>query len=72
LNGKKFPQGNIREKKWRTYVHDIIQFLSAHEILKDLIEIDPETMFQTISILFYQSKPFDLVQAGREDGALES
>ena len=28
LHGKKFPQGNIKESKWRSYVHDIVQFLS--------------------------------------------
>lgn len=36
LIGKKFPQGNIKEAKWRAYVHDIIQFLSSTEILRDL------------------------------------
>lgn len=29
IDGKKFPQGNIREKKWRSYIHDVIQFLST-------------------------------------------
>lgn len=24
IDGKKFPQGNIREKKWRSYIHDVI------------------------------------------------
>jgi hypothetical protein len=24
LNGKKFPQGNIKANKWRAYVHDIV------------------------------------------------
>ena len=24
LGGKKFPYGNIKETKWRTYIHDII------------------------------------------------
>ena len=45
LNGKKFPQGNIKESKWRAYIHDIIQFLSNTEILDDLIRIDAETIF---------------------------
>jgi hypothetical protein len=61
LNGKKFPQGNIREKKWRCYIHDIIDFLSNSEIIKVLLDIDAETLFQIISILFYPSKPYDLV-----------
>lgn len=29
LNGLKFPQGIIKESKWRSYIHDIIQFLSS-------------------------------------------
>jgi hypothetical protein len=29
LYGKKFPQGNIMEHKWRAFVHDIVQFLSS-------------------------------------------
>jgi hypothetical protein len=24
LNGRKYPQGYFREKKWRTYIHDIV------------------------------------------------
>ena len=24
IDGKKFPQGNIRERKWRSYIHDVI------------------------------------------------
>jgi len=35
--------------------------------MKVLLDIDAETLFQTISILFYPSKPFELVQAGRDD-----
>eukprot|EP00347_Sterkiella_histriomuscorum_P024298 403331615 len=66
IDGKKFPQGNIREHKWRSYIHDVIQFLSTPEYLKVLLEIDAETLFQVISILFYPSKPFELVQQGRD------
>lgn len=33
IDGKKFPQGNIRERKWRSYIHDVIQFLSTQEYL---------------------------------------
>jgi len=71
LDGKKFPQGNIREKKWRTYIHDVIQFLSTPEFLRVLLEIDAGSFFQVISILFYQSKPFELVLQGREDSPLK-
>jgi hypothetical protein len=65
LNGKKFPSGNIRERKWRTYIHDIIEFLSEQHILRVLLELDAETFFQTVAIIFYPSKAFDLVKAGR-------
>ena len=68
LNGKKFPQGNIKEAKWRAYVHDIVQFLSSTEILFDLVCMDAETLFQVMSILFMRtSKPYDLVLLGRDD-----
>ena len=33
LGGKKFPTGNIKESKWRIYIHDIIQFISTKDIL---------------------------------------
>lgn len=32
-----------------------------------LLEIDAEALFQVISILFYPSRPFELVQMGREE-----
>ena len=67
IDGKKFPQGNIREKKWRSYIHDVIQFLETPEYLKVLLEVDAESFFRVISILFYPSKPFDLVEQGRDD-----
>lgn len=72
MDGKKFPQGNIREKKWRTYVHDVIQFLSTPEFLRVLLEIDAASFFQVIAILFYPSKPFELMLQGREDSVLKS
>lgn len=61
IDGKKFPQGNIRERKWRSYIHDVIQVISTHEYLQMLLYIDAEALFQVIAILFYPSKPFDLV-----------
>lgn len=45
INGKKFPSGHIPESKWRAYVHDIVSFLSSPQIMRDLMLIDPETLF---------------------------
>ena len=45
LNGKKFPQGEIKDTKWNCYIHDLIEFLSNVDILKVLLDIDPETFF---------------------------
>lgn len=28
IDGKKFPTGNIKDKMWRAYIQDIIEFLS--------------------------------------------
>ncbi len=42
--------------------------MSNHEIIKVLLDIDAETLFQTIAILFYPSRPYDLVMSGRDDG----
>ena len=68
LNGRKFPQGIIKESKWRSYVHDILQFLSNPEILRDLANLDAEILFQVISVLFIRtSQPFNLVLQGRDD-----
>ena len=68
LNGRKFPQGLIKEKKWRAYVHDIMQFLSNPEILGELASLDAEILFQVISVLFLRSsKPFSHVLQGRDD-----
>jgi hypothetical protein len=68
LLGKRFPQGNIKEAKWRSYIHDIVQFLSNPQILKDLATIDAENLFQVIDIIFMKnSKPYELVLQGRDD-----
>lgn len=68
LHGKKFPQGNIKETKWRSYVHDIVQFLSNPQILKDLAIIDADNLFQIIEIIFLKnSKTYELVLQGRDD-----
>jgi hypothetical protein len=70
INGKKFPSGHIKEKMWRAYIHDIIEFLSNQEYLKILLSIDAESVFQIISILFQptsKNSPFELVKAGREE-----
>jgi hypothetical protein len=45
----------------------VIQFLETPEYLKVLLEVDAESFFKVISILFYPSKPFDLVEQGRDD-----
>ena len=45
LNGRKFPQGKIRTKKWRTYIHDIMELLKTQTILKVLLDIDAESFF---------------------------
>eukprot|EP00347_Sterkiella_histriomuscorum_P012402 403368713 len=67
LNGQKFPQGTIRASKWKTYIHDILELLQAADILKVLLEIDAETFFQTISIIFFPSKPSELFDQGRDE-----
>ena len=67
LNGQKFPMGQFRDSKWRCYIHDIIEFLSNPDLLKVMMEIDAESFFQVISIIFYPSKTFDLVKQGREE-----
>src|SRR3569833_4403786 len=48
LNGKNFPQGHIEDENWRTYINDIMQFLSDREIIKSIIQIDCEQLFQII------------------------
>lgn len=35
--------------------------------MKVLLEVDAESFFRVISILFYQSKPFELVEQGRDE-----
>lgn len=40
--------------------------MSTPEFLKVLLDVDAETFFRVISILFYPSKPFDLVEQGRD------
>lgn len=45
IDGRKFPSGSIREQKWRSYIHDIIEFLSNQEYLKTLLSIDAESFF---------------------------
>jgi len=55
---------------WRAYIQDIIEFISNKEYLKMLLNIDAESVFQMISIMFYpttSSSPFELVKAGREE-----
>lgn len=68
IHGKKFPHGNIPEPQWRAYVHDIISFLSSPEIMRDLLKIDAESLFQVISVLFMRSaRPYHIVLMGRDD-----
>ena len=45
LSGKKFPNGNIKESKWRTYIHDIISFICTKDILITLLHINAEAFF---------------------------
>jgi hypothetical protein len=70
IDGKKFPSGSIRENKWRSYIHDIIEFLTNQEYLKTLLNIDAESFFQMISVIFLPTGargPFELVNLGREE-----
>ena len=71
LDGRKFPTGSIREPMWRSYLHDIIEFLTNQDYLKTLLSIDAETVFQMISILFKptggSNGPYELLQMGREE-----
>ena len=62
LAGKKFPNGNISERKWRSYVHDIIQFVTNKEMLLTFLYMDSEAFFQVIAILFYEGKACDFVK----------
>jgi len=45
LGGRKFPYGNIKETKWRTYIHDIVEFITTEKILQSLLKIDAEAFF---------------------------
>ena len=65
LDGKKFPQGSIRDRKWRQYIHDILEFIANPEILKTLLAIDAAALFQIIAVIFYPSRPYELVRMGR-------
>ena len=62
LNGKRFPYGNIPEKRWRKYVNEIVDCISQKNIMLDLLYIDAEAYFQIISILFYKGKVFEFVK----------
>ena len=45
LNGKKFPQGNIPDKRWRQYVYEIVDCITQKNIMLDLLYIDAEAYF---------------------------
>jgi hypothetical protein len=68
MHGKKYPHGSIKETKWRSYVHDIVQFMSNPEILKDLASIDAITLFDIITVIFNpNSRLYELILLGRDD-----
>jgi hypothetical protein len=62
LNGKKFPHGNIPQRRWKNYVHEIVDCISQKNIMLDLLYIDAEAFFQIISILFYKGMVFDFIK----------
>jgi hypothetical protein len=67
IHGRKYPQGSIKEAKWRSYVHDIIQFMSNPQILKDLAKIDAETLFTIINMIFSPgTRPYEIILLGRD------
>ena len=45
LNGKEFPQGNIPERRWCTYVHQLVDCITQQNIMLDLLYIDAEAYF---------------------------
>lgn len=45
IHGKKFPDGILKEKKWRAYINDVVEFIYEKEILKMLLNIDSEAFF---------------------------
>lgn len=62
---------------WRSYIHDIIEFLTAQEYLKTLLSIDAESVFQIISVIFWPTPgnrkgPYELVRMGREEDQMIS
>lgn len=61
LNGKRFPQGDIPEKRWKNYVFELVDRITQLQIMRDLIYIDSEAYFQIMSILFYKGKVFDFI-----------
>ena len=55
LNGRKFPQGLIKENKWRAYAHDIVQFLSNPVKWGERAELDAAILLKVISVLFLRT-----------------
>ena len=42
-----------------------MELLKTSTILKVLLDIDAESFFQTIAVVFYKSKPYELFKKGR-------
>jgi hypothetical protein len=45
INGKRFPQGTIEEKRWNLYVIELANRLSKEDIMVELLKIDSEAFF---------------------------
>jgi hypothetical protein len=52
LRGKLFPTGTLHRDEWNNIVHDILEVITRKYYLEILLEVDPASYFQIISIVF--------------------
>lgn len=60
LQGKKFPEGTLEASQWRQHTYHIVDFISNEDNLSEMLDFDPEHLFQ-ILVLLFKGKPWQFL-----------
>jgi hypothetical protein len=66
LLGKKVPRGIFTNNQWHVLCHDVLDFITQHDMIDLFMRIDAAAYFQIISIAFNNpSTQFTAIEKGR-------
>ena len=47
--------------KWRSYIYDIVRFITNEKYLKWFLDFDPDCFFKLMKIIFLEDDPYEYI-----------